>query len=137
MLAYAPTKRLKELADRCLEGAEAEVVSAPRLVLLMTRVRETVDGELFNLGEVLATSCEVILNSNAGWGMVLGDDPERSLCVAVLNAAVRGDAGSNGVVPAVNEVLEELELLLASVREARRGRWDAVADTRVEFEEMV
>lgn len=137
MLAYAPTKSLKELADRCLEGTEAEVVSPPRLVLLMTQVRETVDGELFNLGEVLATSCEVSLNGNAGWGMVLGDDPERSLCIAALDATVRGAGGSNGVIPAVNEVLEELELQLASVREACRGRWDAVAATRVEFEEIV
>ena len=104
----------------------------------MTRVLETVDGELFNLGEVLATSCEVSLNGNAGWGIVLGDDPERSLCAAVLDAAVRGAAGSSGAIPApaVNEVLEELKLQFASVRKARRERWAAVADTRVEFEEM-
>jgi alpha-D-ribose 1-methylphosphonate 5-triphosphate synthase subunit PhnG len=124
--------RLKELADRCLKGAEVQMLSAPKPVLLMARVRETVDGELFNLGEILATSCEVSLNGTPGWGTVLGDDPERSLCAAVLDAAVRG------AVPAgvAEEVRGELALQLAFAREARRERWAAVGATRVEFEEM-
>jgi len=109
-----------------------EVVARPEPVLLMARVRETVDGELFNLGEVLATGCEVRLNGTPGWGLVLGDDRERALCAAVLDAAVRGAVPE----PAAGEVREELALQLAFAREARRERWASVAATRVEFEEM-
>jgi alpha-D-ribose 1-methylphosphonate 5-triphosphate synthase subunit PhnG len=98
----------------------------------MARVRETVDGELFNLGEVLATSCEVSLNGRPGWSLVLGDDPERALCAAVLDAAGRGAVPEE----TAEEVRGELTLQLAFVREARRERWAAVQPTRVRFEEM-
>jgi alpha-D-ribose 1-methylphosphonate 5-triphosphate synthase subunit PhnG len=104
----------------------------PRPVLLMARVRETVDGELFNLGEVLATSCEVSVNGKPGWGMVLGNEPAKALCAAVIDAALRGAIPEE----AVEEVRDELSLQLAFAREARRERWAAVQDTRVEFEEM-
>lgn len=102
--------------------------SAPEPSLLMVRVRETVDGEVFNLGEVLVTRCEMILDGEPGWGMALGDDPERALCAAVLDAASR-----RGFPDGVEG---ELRLQLAFAREARRGRWASVQPTRVEFEEM-
>lgn len=112
-----------------MRDAKIEIKSPPKPVLVMARVRETVDGDRFNLGEVLVTSCEVVLDGEPGWGMVLGDDPERALCAAVL------DAVDAGVPPEGLE--EELTLLLASVREERRSRWARVQPTRVEFEEMI
>lgn len=96
----------------------------------MARVRETVDGDRFNLGEVLATNCEVLLDGEPGWGMVMGDDPEKALCAAVVDAATRAPAG----IP--KDLEEELKLQLAFAREARRRRWNKVQPTRVEFEEM-
>lgn len=127
-VAYAPLERLKELADLCLQDAEAEVKTPPEPALVMARVRETVDGEVFNLGEVLMTSCEVLLDGEPGWGMVMGDDSQRALCAAVLDAAnARG----------IPEDLEgEISLQLAFAREDRRQRWAKVRPTRVEFEEM-
>ena len=127
-IAHAPTERLKTLADRCLERAEAEVVSPPRPALVMARVRETVDGEVFNLGEVLVTNCRVTLDGEPGWAAVLDHDPERALCAAVVDAASRIGDGL--------EIRAELEALLAEGREARRARWANVQPTRVEFEEM-
>lgn len=125
-IAYAPTGRLKELADRCLLEAEAEVVSPPRQALVMARVRETVDGEVFNLGEVLVTNCEVSLGGEPGWAMVVDHDPERALCAAVVDAASRGGGG----------IEADLKELLNEAREARRARWAGVQPTRVSFEEM-
>lgn len=104
------------------------MVSEPRPSLVMTRVRETVDGEVFNLGEVLVTSCEVILDGEPGWGMVMDHDSERALCAAVIDAASRReDAG---------ELRKEIMDLLSEARDARRARWMSVRPTRVEFEEM-
>ena len=94
----------------------------------MARVRETVDGEIFNLGEVLVTSCEVALDGEPGWALVMGHDPERALCAAVVDAASRRDQAT--------ELREDLARELAAVREARRERWASVQPTRVEFEEM-
>ena len=94
----------------------------------MARVWETVDGEVFNLGEVLVTTCEVTLDGEPGWGMILGHDTERALCAAVVDAASR------------REDAAELRLDLArehdAVYESRRKRWGSVQSTRTEFEEM-
>lgn len=94
----------------------------------MARVREKVDGEVFNLGEVLTTVCEVRLGGEPGWAMVMDHDPERALCAAVLDAASRRESAG--------ELHAEFENLLAAAREGRRERWAAVQPTRVEFEEM-
>ena len=94
----------------------------------MARVRETVDGEIFNLGEVLVTSCEVTLDDEPGWALVMGHDPERALCAAVVDAASRRDQAT--------ELREDLARELAAAREVRRERWASVQPTRVEFEEM-
>jgi len=126
--AYADLGLLRELAERCLEGEQAELVARPATGLLMNRIVETVEGEVFNLGEVLVTRCEVLLGGERGWSMVLGQEPERALCAAVLDAACRKG------MP--DDVREELSLQLAFLREARRARWAEVQSTRVDFEEM-
>ena len=105
-----------------------EVVSPPRPSLVMARVRETVDGEVFNLGEVLVTNCEVTLDGEPGWAMVVDHDPERALSAAIVDAASRREGG--GWLQA------ELQELLAEARETRRARWAGVQPTRVSFEEM-
>lgn len=119
------------MAESCLEEAEVEITAPPEPVLIMARVRETVDGELFNLGEVLVTRCGIRLAGEPGWSMVPGDDAERALCAAILDAASRtGD-------PTRYPWLEaELASMLRLARQARRERWSAVQPTRVEFEEL-
>ena len=126
--AYADTDRLHELAERCLGDRRIELTSPPEAALIMAQVREPVDGEVFNLGEILVMRCEIRLEETPGWGTVLGDDPERSLCAAILDAASRSEISA--------EIEEELSSLLASIRESRRERWRKVQPTRAEFEEM-
>lgn len=94
----------------------------------MARVREKVDGEVFNLGEVLVTGCGVTLDGEPGWSMVIDHDPERALLGAVVDAASRRDDAE--------WLRDELASLSTAAGEARRQRWAGVQQTRVEFEEM-
>ena len=105
-----------------------EIVSPPRPSLVMARVRETVDGEVFNFGEVLVTNCGVTLDGEPGWAMVVDHDPERALSAAIVDAASRREGA--------DDVRGDLESLLAAAREARRARWAGVQPTRVSFEEL-
>jgi alpha-D-ribose 1-methylphosphonate 5-triphosphate synthase subunit PhnG len=127
-VAYTSLERLGELVEACLEGAGAEVRHPPEEALMMVRVREPVDGEIFNLGEVLVTRCEVVLDGEPGWGMAIGGDPTRALYAAVLDAANRRGLRK--------DIEDDLKLQLAFVRESRRERWARVQATRVELEEM-
>lgn len=127
-IAYAPGTQIRELADLTLQDSRVEVRRQPEPALLMLRAQETVEGEVFNLGEVLVTRCEVALDGEPGWAMVMGEDRERALCAAILDAAVR--AGGREWLD------QELSLQLAFAREDRRLRWQRVQPTRVEFEEL-
>lgn len=127
-ISYTPKERLKSLAERCLRDYDAQVTTSPEAVLVMARVRETVDDEVFNLGEVLTTTCEVTLNGEPGWGMVMGHDPERALCAAVVDAVSRMEDAA--------ELRADLAGEHTGAHEARLKRWASVQPTRVEFEEM-
>lgn len=125
--AYAEITRLLELADGCLSGSRAELVRPPESGLVMLRVEETVDRELFNLGEVLVTRCELLVDGTRGWATVLGDDRERATATAVLDATVRE-------TPA-RALERDLRAELAAIRRVRQERWASVQPTRVELEE--
>ncbi len=57
--------------------------------LVMLRVKDTVAGEVFNLGEVLTSEAEVEINGAPGYSQVLGDDTKKALAGAILDAACR------------------------------------------------
>lgn len=127
-ISYTSIEHLRELTERCLDEAPAQVLSGPETALVMVRARDTVDGEVFNFGEVLVTRCEASLDGELGWGMVVGDDPDRAVCAAVLDAASR-----RGFPDGIEDGLKRY---LGVAREARHERWAEVQPTRVEFEEM-
>ena len=84
----AETELLLLLAEAVLAEGSLVVVTPPRVGMLMLRLREPVDGEVFNAGEVLVTEAQVALDRHQGYAMRLGRQPEVTLAAAVLDAAV-------------------------------------------------
>jgi alpha-D-ribose 1-methylphosphonate 5-triphosphate synthase subunit PhnG len=108
------------------------VVSAPREVLVMNKVRESAQGTLFYLGEALLTECRVALLEATGIGLLLGAQHRRAFEMAVVDAAFSRD------VPLPEQerwtaLLEREEERLAELASPLRQRLDA---TRVDFNSM-
>jgi alpha-D-ribose 1-methylphosphonate 5-triphosphate synthase subunit PhnG len=130
VLAQAEAEPLLTLAEAVLAAAPVAVVTPPRVGMIMLRARDSVQGEVFNAGEVLVTEAHVALGEHRGYAMRLGRAPEATLAAAVLDVAV--EAG-HALAPRI-----EAELAVQEERERERQRlaWQAVAPTRVAFDEM-
>lgn len=119
-------RELLELA----ETAPIEIVSTPRSGLTMMHVLDAFDSE-FLLGEILVSSAEVLLNGQRSYGMVIGDEPERSLARACAEVLLQGE----------DEVLaarvEKLLLREEAERDERRKCEERlIANTKVRFDLM-
>lgn len=131
LLAQAPESLLVEWADRILaEAAPFKILQPPTIGLLLVQARDPVGGQVFFLGDVLVTEARVELEGQPGYGLIHGREKAKALAVAVLDAAV---VAKHSIIPEMEEALIKLEETQA---EERRRRWQAVARTRVHFEEM-
>jgi phosphonate C-P lyase system protein PhnG len=122
--------RVAAVLDRLWASGAFAVHRPPFKGLLMCPVRDPFDTEFF-LGEVLVTTAEVRCAGAAGHGVIIGDEAEKALLLAAVDAAVAGGRP---------ELLEVLIPAFAewSQEEAERRRLESksAAATRVLFESM-
>lgn len=133
ILSQADVEPIHLLAEAVLAedgGFPVDVTSPPRPGVLMLRMREPVQGVVFNAGEVLVTEAAVTVGGEPGHGVRMGRAPETALAAAILDAAL---AAGHPLAPQIAAVLDEQAAIIAG-RDAQS--WQAVAATRVEFEEM-
>ncbi len=129
VIAVSDKRVICKLARKVLEDTEIEILRE-QTGMIMARARDSVEGIVFNLGEVLVTETEVRLNGSSGYCMVLGMDPGKALAGAILDAAVQSHH------PLRDEIVQALNDE-RSKAEARRARlWEAVKTSRVNFEVM-
>jgi alpha-D-ribose 1-methylphosphonate 5-triphosphate synthase subunit PhnG len=131
-LARGAAESLHALAEEILaaSGDEVRVIAGPRVGTLMLRLREPVRGEVFNAGEVLVTEATVGLGQQRGYAMRLGRAPETALAAAVLDAALAA------AHPLSDRIVALLDDLAATAVAEDAAAWQALAPTRVAFEEM-
>lgn len=75
--------------DQIKEIAEVKILKEPKMGLVMMRSRDTVAQEIFNLGEVLVSDCTVFVDNQPGYGVVMGNQPERAEAMAIIDAVFR------------------------------------------------
>jgi alpha-D-ribose 1-methylphosphonate 5-triphosphate synthase subunit PhnG len=130
--AQGDLEPLLTLAERVLDesGDTVTVLTPPRIGMVMLRLREPVDGTVYNAGEVLVTEARVTLDRHEGYAMRLGRAPGITLAAAVLDAAVEA---RHALAP---DILAQLAALDDAERARQLGTWREVAPTRVVFDEM-
>ena len=87
ILARAGKEQVKKLADEIKETYSPVIVKAPEKSLTMIRMREPVKESLFYLGEVIISEAIVDLDGTKGIAVMMGDDFEKVLDMAVSDAA--------------------------------------------------
>lgn len=103
ILAKASLEQVRKLAEEIKESHEITVVKAPEKSLTMIKMRDPVKETLFYLGEVIVSEAIVDLDGAKGTAVLMGDDFDKVLNMAVI------DAACNKGVFARYDVLEQLE----------------------------
>jgi len=113
-----------------LSTLEIKIIKGPEAGLLMVSVTDPFDTD-FHLGEALVTEAIVEYGGVSGYGMVMGDEPDRAVASAAVDAIARAAPAG----------MPEIDRILASERkkiEKAREREEALVEsTRVRFESMV
>lgn len=87
ILARADKEDVKVLADEIKAGYAPVIIKKPEKSLVMIRMREPVQESLFNLGEVIVCEAIVDLEGVKGMAVLMGDDYDKVLDMAVIDAA--------------------------------------------------
>ncbi len=130
LLARLSDSELANIAGSIAAGilAERVVVVEPTVGMVMARAIEGARGEVFNVGEVLVTECQVRIDRHEGWAMVMGSRPNGALAAATIDAAVvAGRLEANPVDALLTRLIATHDAELAA-------RQAELAATRVQFD---
>ena len=130
ILCECPLEPLKELVV-WLEGRhEIRVTKEPSICLTMVRAEDSLERQEFFLGEALTSECEVSVDGRAGFGLCLGEEPQRCYCIAVLDAFLQGGLAADERIEAFLDAQREV------VQERDRADYARTLSTRVDFKLM-
>lgn len=102
-MAKADSKVIAELAADIKARYDITIIKDPGKTLTMIKMREPVKESLFYIGEVIVTEAHVELDGVKGTAVTMGDDFDKTLNMAII------DAADNKGVFTGNNVLFELE----------------------------
>ncbi len=90
ILSKADRNIVIRLAGQIREKHEIVIVKEPEKALTMIKMREPVKESLFYLGEVIVTEATVSADGVNGTAAAMGDDYEKTLSMAIIDAACNG-----------------------------------------------
>lgn len=91
ILSKADRVTVIAMADKIKKINEVVVVKEPEKALTMIKMREPVKESLFYLGEVIITEATVSVNGVNGTAVTMGDDFDKTLSMAIIDAAYNGN----------------------------------------------
>lgn len=84
------------------ETATVELIQKPTSQTLLVPVKDPINNSSFISGEVLVTSSIVQVNGTNGWSMVLDDNPEQAVSIAILDGAYGADILTEKIIKLVD-----------------------------------
>ncbi len=122
-------EELRTFVENLEKKFDIQIVKKPSLSLTMLRAEDSVEYQEFYLGETLTTDCEVAISTTTGYGICLGDEPQRAYCMAVIDSVLQID-------PANIEINNFLDVQLHKIDLERNIENSHIGRTRVDFKMM-
>ena len=91
ILSKADRAAVIDMAEKIKKINEVVIVKEPEKALTMIKMREPVKESLFYLGEVIVTEATVAINGVNGTAVAIGDDFDKTLSMAIIDAACNGN----------------------------------------------
>lgn len=127
VLCECDLEALKVLVEDLEVQYDPRLVKAPATCLTMLRAEDSIEGQEFYLGEAMTTECEVAIENETGYGVCVGEEPERAYCLAVVDA----------VIALKKEIPEDIDAFLvahhAQLHQAEQIEFSQVLRTQVDF----
>ncbi|SMX27648.1 Phosphonate metabolism protein PhnG [Pelagimonas phthalicica] len=94
VLARAAPDKLKHFAETLIGDLGEIDVLKSRTGLIMLPMRDTAQGTVFHLGEVLVSEAHIRAGDQQGYGMRRGHDLEAAMAMALVDLALQNDVQS-------------------------------------------
>lgn len=91
IMSKADRSIIMKLAENVKKANEVMIIKEPEKSLAMIKMREPVKESLFYLGEVIVTEATVSVQGKNGTAVAMGDDFEKTLSMAIIDAACNAD----------------------------------------------
>jgi phosphonate C-P lyase system protein PhnG len=127
IMAEGDLEALLALAQSIADKYEVKVMRRPETCTAMLQAVDSVGETPFCVGEVLMTEAAVAISGVTGYGFALEDEPQRALCGAIIDAALRAGLAETAAIRAALEA-ETAKLRARDAKEA-----GLVAATTVNF----
>ncbi len=130
ILIEGDSRLLESLALEIEAIYDIEVLSAPEKSLVMAKVRDSVSMQPFYAGEVLVTECAVTVAGTQGFGMLMGEFPQKAYELAVVDGALR--AG----LPQTEDWFARMAAEEAKLAERKTAEQAMALRSKVQFDTM-
>ncbi|MDF2725368.1 MAG: phnG, partial [Paenibacillus sp.] len=98
--------------------------------LVMSKARDSVSQQPFYLGEILVTECTISLGGAYGFGVLMGEDAERSYQLAVVDGAFQAK------LPETEQWMALLAEEEGRIEARHRLQYSQAVRSRVNFDTM-
>lgn len=128
VIAEGRLEKLKEIAEAIVSKVPCRIISHPTPGMVMVKHIDPLEKTPFYMGEAYVTQCEVEVDSIMGYGCVLGDEPERAVYGAIVDAAASSESKFAGFIGLM------LEEEAAYINEKWSKESKQIARTKVNFD---
>jgi len=121
---------LKKLSNLINQNYEINIIEKPNKGLLMMKLRESAQKQLFYIGELLVSEAKVMINNNLGLGIIQGDNLDKAYHLAVIDAAY------NSNIKELDEININIKNEEKKLNKKNQIKVNKILKTKVNFETL-